>query len=64
MSKLLLMALCVGVMLIVSNGAYAKGSPVVFHSAAEDSKFASTTPPVQRAVIRRHPHKHHLTHTH
>jgi len=51
---------CIGVALIVSSGAYAKGGAVVFHTEADHAKFVpvTSTPSLPGVVIRRAPQHH------
>jgi hypothetical protein len=59
MCKLSLSILCVGAALVLSSGAYAKGSAVVFHTEADHAKFASATPPQRAVIIQWSPRHHH-----
>jgi hypothetical protein len=62
MPKLLLAVICIGASLVFSNGAYAKGSAVVFHMQADHAPFPSATPAPQGEVIIRWSPQHHHYH--
>jgi len=59
MGKRSLSLLCVGAALVLSSGAHAKGSAVVFHMEADHAKFVPTAPPQRAVIIQWSPQHHH-----
>jgi hypothetical protein len=51
------MVLWIGTALVISGAAYAKGSPVVFHTEADNAEFVAV--PHQPQPVIRHPRKPH-----